>query len=293
MCARRLWLLVFITIFFIAAFSAKAAPDLSLFHYDSKKELAAEVKPLNELSDLTLYAVSFDGGQGDRATGYFVLPRKTGKHPGIVFMHELGASRTEFLNEAMALARTGSGAASLLLDAPWKKPPPSRRNFDPSKPGNDRALQLEAVTNARRAVDFLLGRPEVASASLAFVGHSYGANWGSILAAVEKRFAYFVLMAGVPNVTEELAREANKPPPAYIDSLRPFDPDLYLPEIRDKEVLLQFATYDLEVPAEAGRKFVELTSGRKQVGWYECGHEMLDSSAIKARLDFLKARLKL
>jgi predicted esterase len=67
-----------------------------------------------------------------------------GTHPATIFMHELGASSTEFLSEAITLARIHPGMISLLLDAPWNKPAQWRRNFDSSKPDNDRLLQLEA-----------------------------------------------------------------------------------------------------------------------------------------------------
>ena len=48
----------------------------------------------------------------------------------------------------------------------------------------------------RRGADLLLARPEVDPHRLAFVGHSYNATVGAILAGVDRRFKAYVLMAG-------------------------------------------------------------------------------------------------
>ena len=48
----------------------------------------------------------------------------------------------------------------------------------------------------RRGADLLLARPDVDPRRLAFVGHSYNATVGAILAGVDRRFKAFVLMAG-------------------------------------------------------------------------------------------------
>ncbi|HJT81064.1 MAG TPA: acyl-CoA thioester hydrolase/BAAT C-terminal domain-containing protein [Chthoniobacterales bacterium] len=284
--ARTSWLSLTTTLFFTLATAAETGIDTKLFEYDSTKPLEVDEKIVKESPDFTITNVSFDGGRGDRASGHFVAPRNKQKHPVIIFSHELGASRTEFLNEAIQLARTGKGAASLLIDAPWAKQKPWQLRLDPALPNNDRELQFVAIANLRRAVDFLTSQPGVDKHSIAFVGHSFGANWGSILTAVEPRIGTFVLMAGVPSATASLLKEGGFSRD-YVDSIRPFDPDVYLPHLKNKKMFLQFARYDLSVPASEGERFINLIPGSKKSAWYDCGHEMLDPAAIKERVAFL------
>jgi len=57
----------------------------------------------------------------------------------------------------------------------------------------------QAVVDLRRGIDVLMSRSDVDSSRIAYVGHSYGAQWGAILCAIEKRIKTAVLMAGVPS----------------------------------------------------------------------------------------------
>lgn len=61
------------------------------------------------------------------------------------------------------------------------------------KPEMDRQAEIHAVVDLRRGIDLLLARPDVDPRRLAYVGHSYGAQWGAILSAVDKRIKTAVL----------------------------------------------------------------------------------------------------
>jgi hypothetical protein len=69
---------------------------------------------------------------------------------------------------------------------PWHKTPD---HFD--KPELDREIEIQAVVDLRRRIDLLLARSDVDPKRLAYVEHyvehNYGAQWGSILSAVDKR----------------------------------------------------------------------------------------------------------
>jgi cephalosporin-C deacetylase-like acetyl esterase len=45
-------------------------------------------------------------------------------------------------------------------------------------------MEIQAVVDLRRGIDLLLARSDVDPKRLAYVGHSYGAQWGSILSAL-------------------------------------------------------------------------------------------------------------
>lgn len=70
----------------------------------------------------------------------------------------------------------------------------------------DRDIFIQTVVDLRRGIDLLLARPDVDPKRLACVGHSYGAQWGSILSAVDKRMKTSVLMAGVAECSDIMLR---------------------------------------------------------------------------------------
>jgi cephalosporin-C deacetylase-like acetyl esterase len=67
-------------------------------------------------------------------------------------------------------------------------------------------MEIQAVVDVRRGIDLLLARSDVDPERLAYVGHSYGAQWGSILSAVDRRRKTSVLMAGVAEMADILLR---------------------------------------------------------------------------------------
>jgi cephalosporin-C deacetylase-like acetyl esterase len=70
----------------------------------------------------------------------------------------------------------------------------------------DRDIEIQAVVDLRRGIDLLLARPDVDPKRLAHVAHSYGAQWGSILSAIDKRMKTSVLVAGVAEIADILLR---------------------------------------------------------------------------------------
>ncbi len=67
----------------------------------------------------------------------------------------------------------------------------------------DREAEIQAVVYIRRGID---ARPDADPKRLADVGHNYGAQWGSILSAIDKRMKTSLLMAGVPEIVDTLLR---------------------------------------------------------------------------------------
>src|SRR5438132_6580955 len=63
---------------------------------------------------------------------------------------------------------------------------------------------IQTVIDLRRSVDLLLSRRDIDRKRIGFVGHSFGAHTGVLLASVEKRIKVYVIMAGGPSLTEFL-----------------------------------------------------------------------------------------
>lgn len=83
----------------------------------------------------------------------------------------------QFKDEAVLLAKRG--VISLLLNSPF--------NSGCSDARNPRLGYIITVLIARRAVDLLMTPPQVDSERIGYVGHSFGATWGGVLAGVEPR----------------------------------------------------------------------------------------------------------
>jgi dienelactone hydrolase len=235
-----------------------------------------------------VHDLSYAGPDG-RITAYYVTPEGDGPFPAVVLMHGSPGQRVTFFSEAVELA--GRGIASLLPDAPFARPPrPPDVDFDDGDPG--RLAQL--VVELRRAVDFLVERDEVDASRLGFVGFSWGGSLGANFAAVERRVGSFVLISGVPRLSEHLVRIAEERglelPAGYAELIRPYDAVEYLDDVAPNAVYFQFGEQDTAPSPDQGEQQLDAASQPKQADFYDTGHD-LDAEARADRADWLAQRL--
>jgi hypothetical protein len=186
-------------------------PDLlPRFNYDSRSGLEMRETNVEKRGSVRLIELNYAGDGGDRVPAYLLVPPGNGPFPAIIWGHWLQkgsplANKDEFLEEALVLAEH-SGVVSLLIDAPQV-----RHDFveakDPNNPMESVKQQSEAgshqVIDLRRAVDLLYLRTYVDRKRIAYVGHSWDAHVGAILAGVDDRICCFVLMASGYSDEEE------------------------------------------------------------------------------------------
>jgi cephalosporin-C deacetylase-like acetyl esterase len=148
--------------------------------------------------------------------------------------------------------------------------------------------------DVRRAVDILQERFTLSSEHLGYVGHSFGASFGGVIAGIEHRIKAYVLMAGSAQATENMrtskhpliasARE-NTPPAAWeamLEAEAPFDACHYIGQAAPSSLLFQCARHDDVVSVQEAEHYFALASEPKQITWYEhCQHEL----SPEARLD--------
>jgi len=271
------------------------------FEYDARapldlREGKREVGPRATIVDLT-----YASPRGGRVPSYLVIPRAgAGPFAAVLFVHWGHGGRSELLADAIALAEIG--AASILIDAPFARPQALR---SPAVQ-DDRDEYLQAVVDLRRAIDVLLLRPDVDPKRLGYVGHSYGGHLAGVLAGIDPRVRAYVVMAGVASLTD-LMRDGDSPDlvalrekspkdgfDAYLARMSPLDARHFVTRASaNTSFLFQYARHDPIVPPAYGPEYMRLVPGKKELRWYEGGHELADPRAAIDRLAWLATELGL
>ncbi len=275
-----------------ASARAKSIGELRrMFDYGRSLPLDVKESGVEDRDGTRIHDVSYRSPGGGRVTAYLVVP--TGgrrKLAGVIFMHSRPGSRKNFLDEALSLAKVG--AVSLLIDAPFSRAGESKREFDPTvtKPEADRDIYIQTVVDLRRGVDLLVSRSDVDPQRIGFVGHSYGAHTGAVLAGVEKRIKAYVIMAGAPSLTEflrtstlpaivktrdSLTKEQQE---KYFNTLADVDPINYIGHVAPAALFFQFGKTDAYPTVEQAKLYSGKASSPKLVKFYEAGHALNDEA---------------
>lgn len=271
-----------------------AAAELS-FDYDRSTPLDIQQTSEREQEGVTLREISYALGDA-RNAATLIAPKETpsGAHAGVLFVHWYGppaptSNRTQFIPDAVELAK--AGALSLLIDTPWSKP----EYFRERTREGDYARSVQQVKDLRRALDGLLAQPSIDPARVAYVGHDFGAMYGTLAVAVDPRVHAFVFMAGTRSFSDwflygkpKLEGETRQ---KFVDELAPLDPISYFPKLK-MPLLLQFADNDEHVSKERADALAAAAPEPKTVRIFSADHE-LNEVATRERIDWLKTQLKL
>jgi dienelactone hydrolase len=272
--------------------ASAAEPAADLFAYDraaplNVQEGGRETRGAALVRDLTF------SPDGQPVKAYLVTPAVgSGPHAAILYVHWLGdpktTNRTQFLEEAVALA--GSGVVSLLVEGMWAQP-----NWYKNRvPEEDYDRAIRQVVELRRAMDLLLAQPDIDPTRVAFVGHDFGAMYGMIASAQDRRAKAYVFMAPTPHFIDWfLFRQQPKDLEAYKLQLAAIDPVLFVPKLAPASVLYQFANKDFYVTADEATEFYAATDPRKFMATYEAEHGLHPPEVAADRVAWLKRELGL
>jgi hypothetical protein len=253
--------------------------DLSTFEYDQQAPLGVEILSERMHNGAIVPDITYASPRGGKVSAYLILPSKEPPRAGSIFGHWGEGNRTEFVDEAIVLARLGF--ASLCLDAPHRRP----AEYEPQR--TQPHTEVQWVVDARRGADILQETCLLAPGRIGYVGHSYGATFGGVVAGVEHRISAFVLMAGWYALSElartstvpVLAEARSKIPPEvfaiYMDAMEPLDARHYIGHAAPSHLFFQFAYDDSDVLIRDGERYFELVSQPKQIAVYDnCGHAL-------------------
>jgi dienelactone hydrolase len=228
-------------------------------------------------SGATVEDLSFASPQSDRVPAWVVVPAGPGPHPAIVFLHSSNGSRDDFLTEAIRYAQRG--AVGLTVTAAHARP--GRRRF-PTWTSQDREDVIQTVLDLRRALDVLLVRRDVDASRLAFVGLSYGADYGAVFCAVDGRLRACALISG-GTLRDYYRRWApGDVRDRYVELMETVAPDRYLPHVGRTALFLQNGAQDRTYTRNEISDFQASAPALKRVVMYESDH-WLNEAATRER----------
>lgn len=286
--------------------------DQLLRHWDYDKSAALNLKQagVEDRGGVKVYDISYAapvgarsealGPNGGLVTAYLVVPSGKGPFPAVIYGHwcmpgSEKMNRTEFLDEAVVLAR--SGVVSLLPDHVMVHP-----GFVPDNtPLNEQqiAVEVQQDVNLRRGADLLLARKDVDAKRLAYVGHSCDATAGGFLSGIDRRFKAFVIMAGV--LSDEVDRKT-KMFQAYREKVGPekfdafaakywwMDAGKYVSQAAPAIMFLQYANDEPFLNGDLAKQYLEIVSEPKKLKIYAAPHA-LNAEATRDRIAFLAEQL--
>lgn len=268
-------------------------PDARLFTYDRSVAFDLKEESAKHQDGVTIRDVNYAAyaPRHGRIKAYLIKPAGKGPFPGVLFFHWLGdvkSDRTEFLDEAVALGK--QGIASLLIQGyfPWLE--------EPTEGQADRQQIIDQTIEVRRAVDLLLAQPKVDRRRIGFVGHDYGAMFGSIVSGIDKRLKTYVFVAGMGSFSDWSLKYWSGPSKngaeVYKQAVRDVDPIGYVSYAAPAALFFQFANKDKFISKDVANAFSAAASKPKQVKWYDATHDMNVAEARKDRLEWLTRQLR-
>ena len=275
---------------------AEALP--SLLAHDSRTPPNVKVTGAEARDGVTVEDITFEGVGGAPVAAYVVRPSEgRGTFAGVLFVHwfsppHRNSNRTQFLEEARALARRG--VVSLLVSAFWSDP----ARYRARRWQDDHRNTINQARELRLALDVLLSRPGVDASRVAYVGHDYGAMFGALLSGADARPKAYALIAGAARFPDWylFGSASGVPAGAELEGFRkqfvPLDP---VNAVRRSKAafFFQYGEDDRYTPRE---NFVELylaAPAPKRLATYASDHA-LDAEAVRRdRAEWLAARLGL
>lgn len=260
-----------------------------LFNYSPRLPLAVVVTGSRRQDGANIQEIVFPSPSGDDISASLVRPSRPNSHAAVaLFVHWLGhheCNRDEFLADALELA--AQGVISLLVDAQWSDKVEKVYEFDES-------TAIQQVIDLHRSLDVLLAQPGVDLTRVAYIGHDYGAMYGSMLVGIDRRIRTAILMTPTAHLSDwNLIVKSRPDPDSYAARMAIYDPAVYLPHASLAGLLLQFARTDRYVSEQDAQTIVDAAPEPKIVRWYDAEHDLATVDARKDRLEWLGTQLNL
>ncbi|MDQ3805715.1 MAG: hypothetical protein M3416_18035, partial [Acidobacteriota bacterium] len=249
-----------------------------LLAYDASAPLELKVVGAERRDGVTVEDITFRG-VGETIQAYVVRPEAgAGPFAGVLFVHwfappEPTSNRTQYLDEARALARRGT--VSLLVSTFWSDP----ARYKARRWQTDFENSVTQAKNLRRALDVLVSLPGVDARRVGLVGHDYGAMFGALVAAVDARPKAYALIAGTSRFADWYLFGSSTGVPTgddlarFREQLSRIDPVTALGQAKGS-FFLQFGEQDKYTPRDNFVGFYLAAPEPKRLATYASDHDM-------------------
>jgi len=278
----------------------------SLYDIDSRQPLNAVVTPAPKPKDESprlqslrrRYRVTFDSVAEQRVPAILAVPlNRQGKRPAVVLLAGSGGHKdTDYVRLASDMLNT-IGCITLSIDAQY--------HGDRARKGRsgdihlvhevlNRDAWIQTVRDLRRAVDYLLSRPDVDAGRIGFLGFSQGAMIGATFLGVEPRIRAACLAVPGGGFVEWGSRLGIVPPDrrtALTVGAALTDPVHFIGRFAPRPLLILAARKDELIPEYATRAIVEAAGEGKEVRWYDSGHILPPTALLVDARRFFEQRL--
>jgi dienelactone hydrolase len=278
------------------AVAAQAQPGeiagrAAIFKYDHNSPVILKEVSSEKRGDVVVRDITFSDGRSSSAKAYLVVPPGQGPFAGILWVHWLGAeksNRSQFLDEAVDLAQ--KGVVSVLVDAMWATP----RWFGNRIPEKDYENSIRQVIELRRALDLLLSQSNVDRTRIGFVGHDYGAMYGMLMAGVDNRVNTYVFIAATQSLNDwAFLGPQPKSKAVYLKQNANLELTDYLRQSKNASTLFQFGKADFFVSQADAAVLFAAANEPKERRLYDAPHEMRLTEIVSDRDEWLVKKLKL
>ena len=241
----------------------------TIYAYDADLPLDPEVTPLESAPDLAIEHFTITSRHGQRVPGLFLRnPRADGPRPTLVIGHPGRTHKASSYVLAPARAWVARGVQCVTMDQPnhgerkaleqspdeaWRYP---FRRMDEA---------IQAATDWRRVLDYLLTRPEVDGTRIGYVGFSMGGHRGVSFVGLDARVraaVFCIAGAGRHEATDDRERIA-------VDLT---DPATFGPLTNGRPTLIVAGSNDDVVLPEQAQALYDSLAEPKQIDWVPTGH---------------------
>lgn len=274
-------------------FAAAQEINTALFNYDKRSSFEWKSAQLQDTANCTVAEASFLVIENQIADVLIISKNDNAlsRRPVVIFQHWGGGNKLFFKREAVAFAEKGFICVS--VNAPWHwKTMADTASFFYSYP---RFIRLSIIA-IRRLIDTLGRNLTIDRRNIYFIGHSYGATLGGLLAGIEPRIKGGILMAGLPNISRTMIEGKNDIWKENWDQdtvrfmqvaqqLSEMEPENSIGKSRWK-IYHQVADKDEYVKPEQSTRFMSKTPRPYTSSYYHAGH-LFNDEAMEDRIKWI------
>jgi len=279
--AKVLGLIVVLGVLFLAGL--KLYLDATYFSgYDARSPLEVQFAEETETPLLKRTKFYYAGFRGDRVPAIMAWPKNApGPFPCVIFVHGIGDDKDFMAKHKLDEPFVQAGFAFVCFDQLMRGERKLKVKSERAQAEAFRVRAAHTVNDARRLIDYLETRQDIATNRIYLVGASYGAITGSTAAAFDRRIRAVVLIYGGGNLRKLLASDmirdelGRRALPVnlvawYFASV--VDPVKYIARISPRPILLQNGKADTVVSPAAARALQDAARQPKTILWYDGDH---------------------